>query len=250
VTAIERQAITQEIAAMNKTLTTSALTIIIVAIVSGAVSFARPVGAAAAAQTASRAVALPDLPPGLLLPDRLPKNIRDPQLLTAWIELYNHAEPIALWDGHDLTGRDLAQFVLDHNIPVTWDATGVCGGGSCSVLSLTAGGWVYDRQVPGVDPIFIQPTLRPDSVGVLNALAHEIFHRTQPFGPVADTQFEEYWAYRVGNAIASKPWPVFDGYDPLVSGWLFLWLRDNNLGAYYPLASYPPVIEQLLASPD
>jgi len=235
---------------MNKTIRNTTLTIALVSIAAGAACIAQPARAQSASKSISRAVALPPLPLGLSVPDRLPRAIRDPQLLTAWIELYNHTEPIALWDGRTLTGRDLAQFVLDNDIPVVWDTNGVCGASSCSVLTCTDAGCTYADQSAGVDPLYIRPTLQGDSLGTLNALAHEIFHRTQPFGAVADTKFEEYWAYRVGNAIAPKTWPVFDGYDPLVSGWLFLWLANNHMGAYYPLADYPPIVEQFLASAE
>jgi hypothetical protein len=249
VIAIEQTAIT-ETAAMNKTLSTSAMTITLVAITTGAIFFARPAGASSAAKSMSRAVPLPNLPPGLIVPARLPRAIRDPQLLAAWIELYNHTEPIALWDAHTLAGRDLARFVLDNHIPIVWDTDGICGGSSCSVLALIDGSWVYAGQAPGVDPIYIRTNLQSDAAGVLSAMAHEIFHRTQPFGAVADTKFEEYWAFRVGAAVSPAAWPVFGGYDPMVSGWLFLWLRDNNLGAYYSWPDYPPSIEQLLAGAE
>ena len=235
---------------MNKTIRNTTLTIALVSIAAGAACIAQPARAQSASKSVSRAVVLPPLPPGLVVPDRLPRAIRDAQLLAAWIELYNHTESIALWDGRTLTGRDLAQFVLDHRIPVVWDTATVCGGSSCSVLTCNESGCLYTDQAPGVDPLYIRPTLQGDAVGTLNALAHEIFHRTQPFGAVADTKFEEYWAYRVGNAIAPKTWPVFDGYDPMVSGWLFLWLRDNNMSPYYKLADYPLIIEQLLASAE
>jgi hypothetical protein len=250
VIAIEPTAITAETAAMNKTIRNTTMTIALVSLAASAILIAQPDGAAAAAKSMSRAVALPALPPGLIVPERLPRAIRDPQLLAAWIELYNHTESIALWDGSSLTGRDLAQYVLDNRIPIVWDVDGICHGSSCSVLACTESGCTYMDQAPGVDPLYIRPTLQGDAAGTLNALAHEIFHRTQPFGAVADTQFEEYWAYRVGNAIAPKTWPVFAGYDPMLSGWLFLWLRDNHMAAYYPLADYPPSIARLLAGPN
>jgi len=235
---------------MNKTIRNTAMTLALVSLTASAVVVSQPAHAESALKAMFHLVTPTTLPPGVVVPNRLPTQIRDPHLLVAWIELYNHTEPITLWDGRTLTGRDLAQFVFDNEIPVVWDADNVCGGSSCSVLTCTDAGCVYAGQSPGVDPLYIRPTLQGDAVGTLNALAHEIFHRTQPFGVVADTKFEEYWAFRVGNLIAPKTWPVFDGYDPMVSGWLFLWLRDNGMGAYYSLADYPPVIEQRLASAE
>jgi len=228
---------------MNKTITTSAMTIIIVSIVGGAAFVAKPASASTALS-----VAPPKLPPGLDVPAQLPSAITDPNVLVAWIKLYNRTEPFSLWDGRTLTGRELAQFLLDEGIPVVWDVDGVCGGNSCSVHHWTLFGWVYEGQAPGVDPIYIRPALQTDPHGLLMVLAHEIFHRTEPFGRGVDTKFEEYWAFRIGTAVAPAEWPVFDGYDPMQSRGLSLWLRDNNLGAYHRLPAYPPGIAGLVVS--
>lgn len=37
-------------------------------------------------------------------------------MLEAWLRLNSYQEPIHLWDGSTLTGHDLAQFVLEHDI--------------------------------------------------------------------------------------------------------------------------------------
>jgi hypothetical protein len=232
---------------MNKTLLTSALTLITVSIVCGAITVAQPAHAGSAAQGVARAAVLPPLPPSLIVPDRLPRTIHDPLLLAAWVELYNHTDPIPLWEGRTTTGRELAQFLLDQRIPVVWDVDNHCGGSSCSVHTLTPEGWVYTDETPAVNPIYVRTSAQTEPSGLLMILAHEIFHRTEPFGLVRGTKFEEYWAFRVGAAVDPSSWPAFDGYDPMVSGWLFLWLRDNNLGAYYPIPDYPPSIELLLA---
>jgi hypothetical protein len=196
-----------------------------------------------------RPVELPALPPSLVVPAELPSTITDPAVLVAWIQLYNHTAPIPLWDGRTLTGRELAQFLLDEHIPVVWDVDNVCGGGSCSVQHFSRFGWVFDGQAPGVDPIYIRPALQTDPAGLLMVLAHEIFHRTQPFGAVADTKFEEYWGFRVGDAVAPAAWPVFDGYDALQTQELGRWVDVNNIGAYNALPAYPASVQGLVVNP-
>jgi len=196
----------------------------------------------------AQVVALPDLPPGLVVPAQLPASLTDPDVLVAWIKLYSHAEPIPLWDGRTLTGRELAQFLLGERIPVVWDVGGICGGHSCSVKHYSWFGWVFEGQAPGVDPIYLRPALQTDPHGLLMVLAHEIFHRTQPFGAVPDSQFEEYWSFRIGNAIAPAVWPVFDGYDPILSRGLLTWLRDNNIGAYASFPAFPPTFDGAIVS--
>ena len=82
----------------------------------------------------------------------------DPQILLAWIELYNHTETVTLWEGRTVSGRELAQFLQVHRIPVVWDYANICGGNSCSVITLTPEGAVYAEQAP----IFIRPSLQGD----------------------------------------------------------------------------------------
>src|SRR5215831_18223539 len=59
--------------------------------------------------------------------------IQDPTLMEAWVRLHDRQDAIRLWDGSSLTGQNLADYLLDHGIPVAWDSGNVCGGGSCSV---------------------------------------------------------------------------------------------------------------------
>ncbi len=73
-----------------------------------------------------------EAPPGLANPLALPASIQEAELLDGWIYLYNQLDPVQLWDGSLLTGRDLAQFVLDRSIPIVWDTENQCGGASCS----------------------------------------------------------------------------------------------------------------------
>ena len=200
---------------------------------------------------ASRNAALAQLPAGLVVPADLPSGIQDPVLLEAWVRLYNHQEPMQLWDGRTVTGRQLAQYALDHNLPIVWDTARVCGGGDCSVRYFNKGGvYSFDNPLhPGVQPIYIAPIADPRGANMqflVGTLAHEIFHRTAPFGAVSDTKFEEYWAFRIGAAIGKNAAPNFDGIDPLTSGELYIWLLKNKLSFYYALPEYPVSVAALV----
>lgn len=196
-----------------------------------------------------QSVDLSHLPPDLVVPQRLPAAIQDATLLEAWIRLYNRQDPIRLWDGSSLTGRSLAEYLLDHGIPVVWDVGNVCGGGSCSVKHCDAGTCTYAGGQPGLAPIYIRTTERSDMPVLVATLAHETFHRTQPFGPVADTRFEEYWAYRVEYHITAESWLTFGAYDPLDPNHLSMWIRENRLEPYFQLPEYPASVEPLVIRP-
>ncbi len=202
---------------------------------------------------ASRNTALAQLPAGLVVPEVLPSGIQDPILLEAWVRLYNHQEPIQLWDGRTLTGRQLAQYALDHNLPIVWDTARVCRGGDCSVRYFDKGGvYSFDNPLhPGVQPIYIAPIADPRGANMqflVGTLAHEIFHRTAAFGAVSDTKFEEFWAFRIGAAIGKNAAPNFNGIDPLTSGELYIWLLKNKLSFYYGLPEYPASVAALVQS--
>ena len=196
-----------------------------------------------------RAVDLSYLPPELAIPAALPAGLDDPLLIEAWVRLYNHNEPLELWDGTTLTGRDLAQFLLDQAIPLVWDVQGRCRNASCSFQYCDPALETcrYDDGQPGVDAIYIFPAQAGDMPTLVSTLAHEGFHRMQLFGEVHDTRFEEFWACKVGAAFNAQSGFKFDGYDPLVSGYLLLWIRDNGLTPYYDLPNYPPSITAELA---
>jgi hypothetical protein len=147
-------------------------------------------------------------------------QIPDPMLLEAWTRLDQHHDPIQLWDGRALTGHDLAQYLLEHAIPVVWDTEQVCNSGACSLLYCASEICAYEDR----EPIYVSPAEAKDMQNLVATLAHEIFHRTQPFGPAPSTQFEEYWAFFVGAQISGASWPTFDGYDPLISGYPFVCL--------------------------
>ena len=134
-----------------------------------------------------------------------------------------------------------------------WDTARVCGGGDCSVRYFDKGG-VYsfdDPLHPGVQPIYIARIADPRGANMqflVGTLAHEIFHRTAPFGAVSDTKFEEYWAFRIGAAIGRNAAPNFNGIDPLTSGELYIWLLKNKLSFYYGLPEFPASVAALVQS--
>ena len=196
---------------------------------------------------AAPSVALSHLPADVVVPANLPTAIQDPALLEAWVRLYNHTDPLRLWDGSSLTGRGLAEYLREHAIPVVWGTAQDCGGYSCSNKTCVAG---QDVCTYGAgQPIFIRAAERGDMAAVVDTLAHEIFHRTQPFGAVHDTRFEEYWAFRVEYHIAPEKWLTFGAYDPLDANHLSLWLRDNNMPQYFSLPAYPASVAALVTTP-
>ena len=233
---------------MKKAMLIALLTITTMGIVSQPALFVKT--AEAFVGNAANRSRLPNLPADLTVPNSLPTGIQDPMLLEAWVRLYNHQEPIQLWDGSSVTGRQLAQYALDHALPVEWDTDRVCSGGSCSLHNCGQGVCTFDDQLrPGVSPIYIGPVdpYDPNRMQFLvGTLAHEIFHRTSPFGAVPDTKFEEYWAFRIGSAIGRNAAPNFDGIDPLRSGTLFLWLLKNKMSFYYMLPEYPASVAVLV----
>ncbi len=188
------------------------------------------------------AVNLKRLPPGLAMPPALPAAIQDAQLLEAWIYLYDQLDPVQLWDNSTLTGQGLAQFVLERAIPIVWDRENQCGGASCSVHYCHKDTCTYEAGSPSPAPIYVSLANRGDLHKLVATLAHEIYHRQEPFGPVRSTRFEEYWAYKVGVSISGTAWPKFAGYDPLVPAQLVQWFKDNHINGYYGLQYYPPVL--------
>jgi hypothetical protein len=200
---------------------------------------AKAADAAPAPKAAERTVDLSFLPADLIIPPALPAGLEDPILLEAWVRLYNHSEPIELWDGTLMSGRVLAQALVDQAIPLVWDVQGVCRNGSCSRQFCAEDTCGYEDGQPGVDPIYIYPPHAAQMDTLVATLAHESFHRLQPFGPVHDSRFEEFWACRLSAAFDPHSGFQFDGYDPLVAGYLVLWIRDNGLAPYYALPDYP-----------
>ena len=175
--------------------------------------------------------------------------IHDAELLAAWTRLYSHTDPIALWDGATTSGRILAEYLRDHDIPVVWGTAQDCGGSSCSVKRCSSDGQCsYGASQTSVAPIYIRAGERGDALALTDTLAHEIFHRTQPFGPVRDTQFEEYWAFRIEYHISAEPWLTFGNYDPLDANHLSMWIRANKYDPYLQLPAYPASVAALVIS--
>ena len=196
------------------------------------------------------------LPTNLTIPAVLPSTIQDPRLLEAWIRLYNHQETVQLSNGSTLTGRDLAQFLLDQSIPVMWDTNQVCGAASCSVRYAheKKGTWDFEDGKPGADPIFINPTYKTQDEHLMErlvgTLAHEAFHRTLPFGKVRDTLYEEFVAYHIGAEISQSSGLNFKGYDALNPSSLQRWFNDNDLMyAYEQFDLYPQKITVFESAP-
>lgn len=184
------------------------------------------------------------LPPGTEIPEPLPKTIADPYLLTAWVYLYNQTNPITILDGLHLTGRDLAKLVFEQEIEVRWGSEEVCGGNSCAPRSVCYDlDCVANNNYVKVYPVYIsqqyQDTDKFPLSQLAGGLAHELYHRTQPFGPVAASQYEEYWAYYIGAQIALIDWLKFDGYNPLDTTCLKAWFLDNDTSSYADLDPYP-----------
>ncbi len=119
----------------------------------------------------------------------------------AWEYLQGLQEPIQLPDGTLTSGRELAQFLVQQQIPVVWDYDDICHGTSCSQQFCTLDGseCSYEDGTPGANPIYLNTGIRAQSSGVIERLArelgHEAFHRKQHFGSGMITQIEEYTAF-------------------------------------------------------
>jgi hypothetical protein len=173
-----------------------------------------------------------------------PADIQDPLIQKAWDYLDTLEDPVMLWDGSTLTGKSLAQFLRASQIPVVWDEEGVCRGSSCSLQYCdSSGACGYEDGKPGIDLIYLNPGARDQKVGqiarVAAELAHEIFHRTQPFGEVKISQFEEYWAFNIQTQIVKSSWPDFKGYDPMDVNSLQQWFSMHMMAGYLKLDPYP-----------
>jgi hypothetical protein len=227
---------------MKKFTLISLLSVAIVSIVNSRSFSATPAGAAPQPAASAQADLVARLPPGVAAPAVLPAGIQDPMLLAAWIGVYQQQEVIDLGEGAPVSGRGLAQYALDHNIPIVWNTGRVCGGNSCSVSYCADEHCTYGDAPGAVAPIFVRPQNRVDPPGLMSTLAHEIFHRTQPFGPVGDTRYEEYWAFQVGARVAHTEWPSFEGYHPLDPDQLNVWFRENSMTYYLQIPEYPAAV--------
>src|SRR5438874_1028479 len=116
-------------AEMKKATLIALLTIVTMGIVGQPALFVKTAEAFIGPGASSRPAPLANLPADLTVPPSLTANITDPMLLEAWVRLYNHQEPMQLWDGSTITGRQLAQYALDQALPIVWDTGRVCSGG-------------------------------------------------------------------------------------------------------------------------
>jgi hypothetical protein len=168
------------------------------------------------------------------------------QLSMALDYLKDHEDPIRLWYGNTITGNELYQFVQEHNIPILWGSEDICGGGSCSKIYCRNDFCTPFPENSAENPIFIQPSLQEDITRMdelVDTLAHEIFHYTQPFGNVETTLFEEYMANYIGAAIAEKNMENFTKYNPMQPNCLVKYFIDQHTYyAYSKLEGYPSTI--------
>ncbi len=194
------------------------------------------------------------LPNNLVAAPARPTTLQDELLLEAWDSLSQHQEPVKLWDGHSYSGHDLAQFVLDQAIPVGWDFKEVCHGDSCSQRYCNGDVCTHHEDgKPEVDPIYISlyfMTLKEDQMQrLVESLAHEIFHRMEPYGPVKDTQYEEFSAIFLAAQISRSTWQNFKGYDTRNPACLKRWFSNHRLFWYLDLPAYPQSVAASLESP-
>jgi hypothetical protein len=180
-----------------------------------------------------------------------PAAIKDALLQQAWVYLARQTDAIQLWDGHSLSGSQLAQMVLDDHIRVVWDTQNVCQGYNCSPRSICAA-----TQCPAKDyPIYMGLYTRDVGANNIASLAallgHEIFHHSQPFGKVADSQFEEYWAYFIQSHLENSAWKnevQKDTFNPVC---LHQWFVDHRMTHYFAYNPYPAsVTAQVQSSAD
>lgn len=168
-------------------------------------------------------VAAMSLPADLVVPATLPENIQDPALLESWIRLYNSTKTCQLWDGKTLSGQQLAQYALDNNVTITWSTDPAYGESS----------WV-DRG--GTGNVYINPGLQKQAkalmVNLVGTMAHEMFHRTNPFSQTEDTLYEEYWAFYVGSCVSGRANADYIHYNPLSTASLKNWFEDNKRDSY------------------
>lgn len=173
-----------------------------------------------------------------------PATIQDPLLRKGWSLLNQQTEPVQLWDGQVVSGHELAQYVLDHAVPIVWDVDNICDGGSCSLRCFNSGDCTQSQGKTSAHPIYMSLALmvKKDNqwVTLVDNLAHEIYHYTLPYGAVDDTLYEEFSAYYVGMHIASNLWSNIKDYLPLRPACLEKWFYDTRLlEGYQHLHAYP-----------
>ena len=140
------------------------------------------------AETSSNASIL--LPPGMSVPDKLPR-IRDLDLLTGWLWLWNTD-----------AGRPIAEYIRDNNISVAYWNGSV---NSAPVVPVTVGGRKQVRSVHKIQISNRTPQTHDPAI-LAGMLAHEGYHTQLPFGPNQwpGSIYEEYQAYRLQQRIYTE----------------------------------------------
>ena len=109
----------------------------------------------------------------------------------------------------------------------------------------------YDNGKPGIDPIYLNPSIKEQGSGridrLASELAHEAFHRMRYFGNTNISQLEEFWAFYIGAQIARDSWLKFDNIDTQDPEQLQRWFYLNGMQGYLRLPAYPG--SAALASP-
>lgn len=107
-----------------------------------------------------------------------------------------------------------------------------------------SGVWVYDDGKPGVDPIYLNMSIlklddnRLDRT--IESMAHEIYHRTEPYGKADSSLYEEFSAYFISTHISGATWTNIEAYDPRKPACLTRWFNDRNLMyGYEGIDPYP-----------
>lgn len=173
------------------------------------------------------------LPDGMHVPDHFPAQIQDPLLLTAWVFLYNQSELIEIHAGERTSGREMAEYADEDNVPVQWGSEEICRGNSCSLRTICEDeGCVARYRSKETAIIYLSLRYHEASVDMLpnlaGSLAHELYHHQLPFGPVKTSLYEEYWAYKIGGTISKAAWASFEGYDPQDRASLEMWFTDHS----------------------
>jgi hypothetical protein len=176
-----------------------------------------------------------------------PATIQDPILLKAWEYLYNQDEPFQMWDGSMMSGKKIAQTVLDRHIVIAWDPFHVDAY------------YAYSPRIPWDVapirmlniPIYISPAFKDPSTENIEYLAglisHELYHHSLPFGSVQDTLFEEYWAHIIQSNIAIKAWAEEPQHDSLNPFCLRKWFEDHDYYNYLnEFSLYPEAVASLV----
>ena len=187
--------------------------------------------------------ALTYLPVNTQTPQSWPAIIQDPQILAAWVYLYTHDQTIQIWDGKQVTTRNLAQLALDHHFVIEWSTPDNCQF-SCTDRP------ICDEDHTCVDPslmeygIFLNPELRQstDIVMIAGTLAHELFHHSEPFGKGKDTLFEEYWAFSIGSSITGDYLAALQTASVYQPHCLEQWFNGNSRREFYQMPVYPQAI--------